>query len=586
MAAESMVMLAGVDIALETSTSDQTATTINHAETTLQDDSVRQEATVTTSLKSPASSGSSDLTFLTSTASSGLATVLQAQPPPPKPKKKRRPRRRDRATDVVLDVLTLLRENNLSLAAFLKELFKSTHPKITPVTCKFYPYGAPVELLDIWRDEMRSHRNHYRDFVNSSIDLVIDEIRNELARVRRAGTYRFSAKSPTGGRIENHLDGRFLDSYAADAKYLMRLLKGLTGETKTASRPKLKKEVVDDESDGDDDESDDDESDGDGNEVDMAVSTPQTPKPEGEAGDALGTPGTPIVKNEVDTAAVGTPGTSNEQPLDPAAAAPGTPGAHNVGTEADTAAVSTPRFTNGQSLDAAAVAAGTPTSPNVESEADTASVGTPKTPNDKLADASAADTHGIPQIESETRADVATPRTSDSNGNADLVMHVEDIAVDHDPIDCKSGKSEDGVCAVVSTPSTYFDSKIAPDPITSITDGEGGAAGKDHGCSRARINPRATGSDRVQKVNKVTARRQRQTRACIAAILVYRTSQRCNAFQSMMGYFLRSTGTPKRVINVLSALGISVCHQSTRYGVRNFIQDARRRAEERAAVPQ
>ncbi|KAF9197802.1 hypothetical protein BGZ59_005129, partial [Podila verticillata] len=128
-------------------------------------------------------------------------------------------------------------------------LFSSQDARVINVTSKFYPYGAPEEIIDIWDDEMgRSHKDHHRRFVNSAIDIAVDQIRQELQHVRRSGMYRMPANKLTEAGIESRLDGNFLDSYASTADHLMRLLMGLTGETKTKSQLK----GVRDEAKGDD----------------------------------------------------------------------------------------------------------------------------------------------------------------------------------------------------------------------------------------------------------------------------------------------------------------------------------------------
>ncbi|KAF8922815.1 hypothetical protein BGZ47_005292, partial [Haplosporangium gracile] len=61
---------------------------------------------------------------------------------------------------------------------------------------------------------------------------------------------------------------------------------------------------------------------------------------------------------------------------------------------------------------------------------------------------------------------------------------------------------------------------------------------------------------------------------CIAAMLLFMTSQKCNAFQTVMGIFLHCTGCPTRVLDVLSSLGLSVSDDQVRKALANMTKDA------------
>jgi hypothetical protein len=70
------------------------------------------------------------------------------------------------------------------------------------------------------------------------------------------------------------------------------------------------------------------------------------------------------------------------------------------------------------------------------------------------------------------------------------------------------------------------------------------------------------------------SQRSSSVRGCIAAILMYMSSQKVNAFQTIMGIFLHCTGCPKRVLEVLSGLGLSVSYSQVQKGLRSLTKDA------------
>lgn len=63
-------------------------------------------------------------------------------------------------------------------------------------------------------------------------------------------------------------------------------------------------------------------------------------------------------------------------------------------------------------------------------------------------------------------------------------------------------------------------------------------------------------------------------RGCIATMFLFMTSQKCNAFQTVMGVFLHCTGCPTRVLDILSSLGISVSDDQVWKALANMTKDA------------
>ncbi|KAF9368787.1 hypothetical protein CPB97_004251, partial [Podila verticillata] len=86
--------------------------------------------------------------------------------------------------------------------------------------------------------------------------------------------------------------------------------------------------------------------------------------------------------------------------------------------------------------------------------------------------------------------------------------------------------------------------------------------------------------DKVKGKNDAPTRRKPHrnpvsVRGCIAAMLLFMTSQKCNAFQTVMGVFLHCTGCPTRVLDVLSSLGLSVSDDQVRKALANMTKDAK-----------
>ncbi|KAF9273625.1 hypothetical protein BGZ74_004702, partial [Mortierella antarctica] len=90
--------------------------------------------------------------------------------------------------------------------------------------------------------------------------------------------------------------------------------------------------------------------------------------------------------------------------------------------------------------------------------------------------------------------------------------------------------------------------------------------------------------DEGQDRDGAPARRRRRSpdavRGCIAAMLLFMTSQHCNAFQTIMGVFLHCMGCPARILDVLSSLGLSVSDDQVRLVLGNMTSDANERVQE------
>jgi len=68
--------------------------------------------------------------------------------------------------------------------------------------------------------------------------------------------------------------------------------------------------------------------------------------------------------------------------------------------------------------------------------------------------------------------------------------------------------------------------------------------------------------------------RPTSVRGCIMAMLIFMSSQKVNAFQTIMGLFLHCTGCPKRVLEVLSGLGLSISYSQVQNGLRSLTRSA------------
>ncbi|KAG0356869.1 hypothetical protein BGX24_006331, partial [Mortierella sp. AD032] len=97
--------------------------------------------------------------------------------------------------------------------------------------------------------------------------------------------------------------------------------------------------------------------------------------------------------------------------------------------------------------------------------------------------------------------------------------------------------------------------------------------------SDAELEDAVKVEDKVKGKNDAATRRRPHrnpvsVRGCIAAMLLFMTSQKCNAFQTVMGVFLHCTGCPTRVLDVLSSLGLSVSDDQVRKALANMTKDA------------
>jgi len=70
-------------------------------------------------------------------------------------------------------------------------------------------------------------------------------------------------------------------------------------------------------------------------------------------------------------------------------------------------------------------------------------------------------------------------------------------------------------------------------------------------------------------------RRPSSVRGCITAMLIFMLSREVNAFQTIMGLFLHCTGCPRRVLQVLSGLGLSVSYSQVQKVLKSLTIDAR-----------
>ncbi|KAG0313565.1 hypothetical protein BG000_005836, partial [Podila horticola] len=73
------------------------------------------------------------------------------------------------------------------------------------------------------------------------------------------------------------------------------------------------------------------------------------------------------------------------------------------------------------------------------------------------------------------------------------------------------------------------------------------------------------------------ARKPASVRGCISAMLLFMSSQKANAFQTILGIFLHCTGCPRRVLEVLSGLGLSISCNQVRNCLKSLTKDAYRR---------
>jgi hypothetical protein len=70
------------------------------------------------------------------------------------------------------------------------------------------------------------------------------------------------------------------------------------------------------------------------------------------------------------------------------------------------------------------------------------------------------------------------------------------------------------------------------------------------------------------------ARKPSSVRGCISAMLLFMSSQKANAFQTILGIFLHCTGCPRRVLEVLSGLGLSISYNQVRNCLKSLTSDA------------
>jgi hypothetical protein len=83
----------------------------------------------------------------------------------------------------------------------------------------------------------------------------------------------------------------------------------------------------------------------------------------------------------------------------------------------------------------------------------------------------------------------------------------------------------------------------------------------------------------VENLTKRAQRRRRarkpsSVRGCISAMLLFMTSQKTNAFQTVLGIFLHCTGCPRRVLEVLSGFGLSISYSQVLSCLKSLTKDA------------
>ncbi|KAG0355162.1 hypothetical protein BGX24_006716, partial [Mortierella sp. AD032] len=86
----------------------------------------------------------------------------------------------------------------------------------------------------------------------------------------------------------------------------------------------------------------------------------------------------------------------------------------------------------------------------------------------------------------------------------------------------------------------------------------------------------------VQNLTRRALRRHRvrkpsSVRGCISAMLLFMSSQKANAFQTILGIFLHCTGCPRRVLEVLSGFGLSISYNQVRICLNSLTRDACKR---------
>ncbi|KAG0014076.1 hypothetical protein BGZ82_001909, partial [Podila clonocystis] len=194
-------------------------------------------------------------------------------------------------TQKVILVLGFIKEQRLSLPAFLEELFGSEDEAIKHWSHQFYNKNGPRRIVEIWGRKLHRHKDWDFSFVNSAVDVVVCRTKRDLNHCKNrvigdtgcnkavgddgglAPAYRLPHNNVTEKNIEQVLSNGFLDTYASHASFLMRLLDGVLHKNKNKGKGKGKGKVNnnnnkhmdgedEDTEDGEDGEDGEDEEDG------------------------------------------------------------------------------------------------------------------------------------------------------------------------------------------------------------------------------------------------------------------------------------------------------------------------------------
>lgn len=85
----------------------------------------------------------------------------------------------------------------------------------------------------------------------------------------------------------------------------------------------------------------------------------------------------------------------------------------------------------------------------------------------------------------------------------------------------------------------------------------------------------------IQNLTRKALRRRRARKpssvhSCISAMLLFMSSQKANAFQMILGIFLHCTRCLRRVLEVLSGLGLSISYDQVHNCLKSLTRDAYR----------
>ncbi|KFH63726.1 hypothetical protein MVEG_10419 [Podila verticillata NRRL 6337] len=136
-------------------------------------------------------------------------------------------------------VLGCIKDQGLSLPVFLEMLFESGDGDVKMRTHKFYEQDGPSRIVEIWSSKLHRRKDWDSSFVNSAVDIVVHRTNRDLKRYKGVvgdnssdPAYRLPFNRVTERNIEQVLSNGFLDTYAGDAQFLMRLLDGVLDKNK------------------------------------------------------------------------------------------------------------------------------------------------------------------------------------------------------------------------------------------------------------------------------------------------------------------------------------------------------------------